>query len=363
MSEIENTFIWKIGNFQEYIERIPRGKYIFSQEFWIPQLSLIDQNHDNKFMPTLWKLCLYPNGDNSNESLNYISLFLVAIQTQYEKEKKIFKRRQICKIGVGTYEICQSTVTTVNTFIKKHSMRIHISDFSDASRQSSGFRQLVSLDSLFLGNGSKEFNFFIQIAFLDEKISDIKEISYNSKMEKYFENESFTDVEFLFDCGSKIKAHRIILAANSTYFNNMLNGQWKGYGMEAIPFKETSYEAFRAVLYFIYSGKLMNIKSFTILNNILRLSDLMMLENLKGLVSESMTKFINEKNWVEYLLYGWKFKNDFLKFTGLKFVADNWEKVKKSEGIQKLLLNINIENVEELICFVNKWKELANWDD
>ncbi|RGB38932.1 BTB/POZ protein [Rhizophagus diaphanus] len=138
--------------------------------------------------------------------------------------------------------------------------------------------------------------------------SDYDYCNYSRIYEEYFEDERFADIEFVLDCGSRIKAHRIILSANSIYFKNMLQGQWKEGSMETIQIKETNYMAFRAVVYYIYSGKLYDTNGFDILKQTFKLADMMMLENLSKLIIDELSDLINEENWYEFILLGWEFK-------------------------------------------------------
>ncbi|CAB5365157.1 unnamed protein product [Rhizophagus irregularis] len=142
----------------------------------------------------------------------------------------------------------------------------------------------------------------------------------------------------------------------------MLQGQWKEGSMEAIQIKETNYMAFRAVVYYIYSGKLYGINGFDILKQTFKLADMMMLENLSKLIIDELSDLIDEENWYEFILLGWEFNNSSLKSIGLKYIANNWEKVKKSEGMLRLFASNNVEGIEELFYVINRNMEIAKWD-
>ncbi|CAI2164750.1 18976_t:CDS:1 [Funneliformis geosporum] len=357
MNRIANTFTWEIGSFQEYVRNISHGSSIYSQKFWIPKFPLDKfQNENDIKNPTLWQLRLFPNGDNSIESINHISLFLKAIQTPYEKLNEINGRNQKYIVIIGRTLINENK----KILIKNTSISTNYFVFNNVS-SGWGHRKFVELNSIFPdGNKSQDVDLFVQITFFNDNDITKEEglLDINKPMD-YFENESFSDIEFTFECGSKIRAHRVILAFNSEYFKNMLNGGWKEQDMDVIPIKETSYETFRAILYFVYTGKLLNLDNFETQCELFKRSDMMLLGNLKKLVVKKMIEFINEDNWDVFLLLG--SKDYILKFTGLEYAAHHWEMVKTSEGMLRLYSNYDINEMEELILFVNKRKEIVDF--
>ncbi|CAG8436818.1 10399_t:CDS:1 [Funneliformis mosseae] len=357
MNRIANTFTWEIGSFQEYVRNISHGNSIYSQKFWIPKFPLEKyQNENESKNPSLWQLRLFPNGDNSIESINHISLFLKAIQTPYEKLNEVNGRNQKYIVIIGRTLINENK----KILIKNTSISTNYFVFNNIS-SGWGHRRFVELNSIFPdGNKTQDVDLFVQITFFNDNYEITKEeglLDINKPME-YFENESFSDIEFTFECGSRIRAHRVILAFNSEYFKNMLNGGWKEQDMDVIPIKETSYETFRAILYFVYTGKLLNLDNFETLCELFKRSDMMLLGNLKKLVVKKMIEFINEENWDVFLFLG--SKDYILKVTGLEYAAYHWEMAKKSEGMLRLYANYDINEMEELILFVNKRKEIVD---
>lgn len=359
MSEIASTFIWEVGNFQNLIKQIPRGKSIISQRFLLPQRSFDQNNQQDQNRPTLWELSLLPNGVNGTKEV--ISLRINAIQTEFEKSNHIMKRRKDIHLGIGKYENCEHCESSFKTLIKSHRIFSRLTDFDFTKNECLEFSEFISLNSIFPeGDKSKAVSLFVQVTLLDD--GDYDYCNYRV-YEEYFEDERFADIEFVLDCGSRIKAHRIILSANSTYFKNMLQGQWKEKSMEAVQIKETNYMAFRVVVYYIYSGKLYDINGFDILKQTFKLADMMMLENLSRLITDELSDLIDEENWYEFILLGWEFNNSSLKNTGLKYTANNWEKVKKSEGMLRIFASNNVEGIEELFYVINRNMEIAKWDD
>ena len=69
-------------------------------------------------------------------------------------------------------------------------------------------------------------------------------------------DKTFSDVTFLVD-GEHVTAHRAILAARCAYFRTMLSSHFQeGQGTEPIRIGETTPNAFRAILRYIYTDEL-----------------------------------------------------------------------------------------------------------
>ena len=71
---------------------------------------------------------------------------------------------------------------------------------------------------------------------------------------KMLNNQLHTDVTFLIEGDQQVRAHRIILASQSEYFDCLLYGPMKEGRASEITLKETPAEAFRELLKFMYSG-------------------------------------------------------------------------------------------------------------
>ncbi|CAI2182020.1 3273_t:CDS:1 [Funneliformis geosporum] len=358
MGEIANTFIWEIGSFQDYVKKISHGDSFSSTKFCMPQNC---QKKDG-IKPTLWQLHLYPNGDFG--AGNYISVSLEAIKTPFEISNNINEREQRHKIGIG--KIVDNKSFMSKNFIKKVTGIKHNYNFDNPPATWS-LDQLISLNAIFPdGNKFKSIDIFIQITFIDfEESFERNEILYE-KSEKAFGDEDLTDIEFNFDCDKIVKAHRVILAMGSKYFKEKFQGEWKG--KKKVTIEDTSCMAFRAVIYFIYTGKLMYEGcGCCILVNIhietRKLADMMGLTKLKCLVAKEMPKSLNEGNWDKFLLIGWKTNDKFLKDIVLEYAAKNWRKFKKGKGLKRLVsaASDEMEVIEELVSIANKRKQMAIW--
>lgn len=78
----------------------------------------------------------------------------------------------------------------------------------------------------------------------------------SSQSSALYRSQEFTDVTFNVD-GSKIFAHRVVLAARSEYFRALLYGGMRETNPETeIEVKDTTASAFDALLKYVYSGKI-----------------------------------------------------------------------------------------------------------
>jgi len=157
----------------------------------------------------------------------------------------------------------------------------------------------------------------------------------------------------------------MILAMESEYFKQKFQGEWRG--RTVIRMENTNCYAFRIVISFIYTGDLMCKECvgcchlIHFYNEAYKLADMMKLDKLKLLIVKEMPKSIHDCNWDKFLLLGWKTKNKFLKNIVLEYAVKNWEKVKKSEGMKRLLVlaNDEVEEIEKLFTIANKRKQMA----
>jgi hypothetical protein len=306
---------------------------------------------------TLWKLKLYPNGYNS-DSKNFISLFLEAIPTRFELINNIKKRVKTFKMGIGRFVVHENMESFSNRFIGQEMLN---STFEFENNYVWGRAKFCKLNNIFLNEDrTKELDILIQVTFMNEENFDDDEIMSEST-EGYFEKNIFTDIEFALDCGSRVKAHRIILSMKSAYFKNMLEGGWREQGMDVIPIKNVRYEAFRAILYYIYSNKLMEVHRFKHLKDIFVLSDMMDLIGLKLLVTKKIVELIGNDNWNEILTLGWRYEDASLKSAGFNFVAENWEDVRISDNMCKILEDHNIDLIQEIMAAGIRSENTLKW--
>jgi hypothetical protein len=424
-----DTFLWELGSFQHYVKTISNQNKIYSPKFWLPailksnddnnnicvncgnsyntedinpnnlQNSIVQTDTNTLLTYNFWQFRMYPNGNVGHE--NYISIFLKAILTPYEKIHNITSRKQKFLLELGKL----GPTTIINNYnlihvpTRKQIIKQQIFEFTfDFSKDNvtCGFPKLCSLDLLFPDNDkSKEIDLFIQVTVLgddlsrsnilllldddsinqqqqlqqqqEDEVEEEKKIvnnfeGFSGDILEYFKNGSFSDVEFLFDCGSTLKAHRIILATRCNYFKMMFQGGFKESNLDMIPIRYVRYDVFYVILYYIYTGKLMDLNdenAYSILRDSYKHSDLMSLNTLKRLIAKDIIKLINNDNWNEILLLGWQFNDLLLRTKGLKYAKEHWDTIKRSDNLRDILNNSNVDCIEELFLVANGTNHLV----
>ncbi|CAJ0748028.1 24704_t:CDS:2 [Entrophospora sp. SA101] len=227
-------------------------------------------------------------GNKLRDANEYISLYLEAIQTPYENQNLIDTRYARFKLSIEMMEISDDFTKTKLIKLKTDT---------------------EILEHKFIFNSDDDFGY--------SKFYSIKN----------FKNDSFTDIRFLLDCGSIIKAHRVILAGGSAYFNKMLKGEWKESNSETIKIHSFKYETFRAILFYIYSGKLVDTQDLELLKDVYVKAEMMGLDGLLKLLVNKFSEIIDEDNWDDILILGQRTSNKPLKNIVMTFLVLNFQKV------------------------------------
>ncbi|CAG8530820.1 2328_t:CDS:1, partial [Diversispora eburnea] len=304
------TFIWKINCFNELVSRHPNGTFFYSERFWSPRgntgkciiLNIANQRNvnNNNSIDYLWRLKLFPNGVDK-KSAEFISLYLEAIQTQYERQNGIIGRHK--KFRLALYRLGREQLNTIqepNLIIDRHILETNF-EFNGVNADY-GFARIISLKDLYPNESYlpnlPEMDLMVRAEIFDDLTTTttttmthgegsslmnvIPEYYINSLLpfERFFSENLFCDVEFLFDCGSNLKAHRVILAARSEYFERLLGGEWLEGHMKTITIKDMPYLAFRCIVYHLYTGKLEDGLNFDLLKDVYSKADMLNINEL-----------------------------------------------------------------------------------
>src|SRR4051812_1646408 len=289
MEENYFAFTWKINCFNELVARHPNGSFFYSERFWSPRgqcgkstnINVIhEQSNSHNNTGYLWRLKMFPNGVDK-KSNDYISLYLEAIQTHYEKQNNITGRHKKFRLALSRVD---SNIPTTKqrpiTVIDRHTLETKF-EFNGVNADY-GFARIIALKELFPSDNTwPEIDLLVRTQIFEDVIttgegSSSMDIVNNISLmpfERYFGEERFCDVEFVFDCGSSMKAHRVILAARSTYFESMLGGEWLEGHMKTIAIKDMPFDAFRCIVHHLYTGKLEEGLTFELLRDIYSKAD------------------------------------------------------------------------------------------
>jgi len=107
-----------------------------------------------------------------------------------------------------------------------------------------------------------------------------------TSIEKYLFQPHLSDISFLVQ-NEKIYAHKFILSANCDYFEKLFFSNMKEKSMDEIPYPNINIVPFKHLLRYIYTGSIdstvlqPNEQNFEIVLELLHLSDMFILPNLK----------------------------------------------------------------------------------
>ena len=116
-----------------------------------------------------------------------------------------------------------------------------------------------------------------------------------SSLREMFENELYTDVTFHVGEGLQVRAHRNILASQSTYFQCLLYGDMKEKGESDIVLEDVPADAFRELLRFMYSGSVAYLPLSTAMQLHL-LADRFEIMSVKAEVENALSRVISTEN-------------------------------------------------------------------
>ncbi|CAG8614031.1 BTB/POZ protein [Gigaspora rosea] len=347
-----STYSWKIPNFQKAIKEYSHNKYFYSKQFWVPYTSL-------------WKLKVYPNGNQQN---NFVDIFLEAVQTPYEHYNNILTRGRNFRLQVEIiYHVNQDSNNFDDEIIENGNIS-QLVDLPSNSRymgyqfgfdnfKDYGYNRFLSFSKIFPDdNKLKEFDLvFHLLLFNDYKYMETDK-GYVCKMEKFFENETLADIEIILDCDTRIKAHKVILIASSTYFEKMLQGGWSESTSDSIKIHNVGYKTFRVILFYLYGNKLMDINDddLELLKDVYMQADMMGLTELLKFVVNRMCRMVNEFNFEDILRFCWGKDHCIrLKESTLNFISAYVKTVKLSKNMEHIKKSTN----HEVVAYSKTWEK------
>ncbi|CAI2180503.1 362_t:CDS:1 [Funneliformis geosporum] len=351
------SYIWIVKDFQDIYSHMETSQFILSERFYSPSTPLTKEGQEKKD-DNIWRFLLYPRG-KVGVSKEHMSLFLFPLPNEYEKQRRIFYRQAIYRIEM--YVNNNNTCTNITSMDPKHKDKIynHITRINNKINRC-GEYDYCELKNIFPDdlNKTEKTDLIFKIHFYYDKENTIEIGSYeknsnesiipSSSFENYFNDDSFSDITFKFNCGSEVRASRLVLAMKSSYFKALFQGNWKESKSPVISIKDVKYECFKRMIYFLYSGKLDNGLSFEELKDLYIEADVRDIVDLKREGSKRIVRLVDETSWDEILLIGWQTKNLEMKEAGLKFFSENWMNIKNSDKMNNVISNANFDWLDEL---------------
>jgi hypothetical protein len=355
----EFIYTWRIKDFQDFYKDIPDRKndyYLFSEKFSSPGPHITQSNFDPQSFIYKWRLRLRIHGyrDTINNyyysytiydnKINKISLNLIS----YEEELKITEEKQEINYK---FEVIRSHPD--NCIIFQNEIEIY--------EQKSSEKSLGEIINIFPDqdiNSRTDLRIRVYIKVREKRsqmISSPKLIL--PRFIDYFDNGFFSDINFTFDCGSSIKASKIILASRSEYFKTMFNGKWKESKESKIYIKDTKYKIFRYLLKYIYTNELDEGLTLEELKDLYIESDLRNLEDLRKMVAISIGEMMDVENWEQILKFGYETDNEGIKYSATLFGINNWEEICAKKQHKELTL----DNILSLKLILLNFENTGNY--
>ncbi|CAJ0628757.1 3488_t:CDS:2 [Entrophospora sp. SA101] len=315
------NFTWVIPHFEQLIERTPIKQFTLSLPF------KTQREHPYPFPPLkdestdyVWRLRLYPKDGDSN---NHISVYLDGFQTSYEKRNNITTRRR--KYNFEIFHLNRSDCS-----LKKLGNLLDLTstwDFNGTKCWGTKNAGIFNNDVFPSKDYSIEVHLIICVCIFNDQNTILNECDGSNckslqKFSKFFGNDKLSDITFQLDCGSTIKASRILLMSQSTYFEKLLLGEWIESMNDVISIKDIDLTTFRAIIYYSYSGKLETGLNVEALKDIYLKADMWDMKEFNDL---------------------------FLKTESLKYVHENWQDIKPSQNMKDFLFEAEVDWVEELM--------------
>jgi len=157
---------------------------------------------------------------------------------------------------------------------------------------------------------------------------------------KLFDDAKKADVTFLVN-GEKIKAHKTILFARSTYFERMFDSDMKENLSDEVEVPDDDPEAFRGMLRYLYGGVAPpNLDDIAM--DLFVLADKYGLEKLKTTCKTSIFANLGADTVVDALLLAYRYDNDDLMAEAKVVLRANIRAVKESNDYEKLKAEPNL---------------------
>ncbi|CAG8802307.1 23915_t:CDS:1, partial [Gigaspora rosea] len=278
-----------------------------------------------------------------------------AIQTPYEKQSNITCREKTFKLEVFRLSSDPTTPSssTISHLIREETftMKFEFDGLDDFGRH-----RFCSFENLFPNSDTTaEIDLLVRVQIFNSSSSagstdePVEHVDDFPSFKQHLDDGKFSDVEFTFDCGSNIKAHRVILATRSSYFEKLLGDKWKEGQMKTIPIKHMEYTTFRSILYYLYTGKLEEGLQFNVLKDVYSKADMLNLEKFGEMAADRIADMVNGDNWDEILMLAWEVGDARLKEAALNYAVTKWDYIRNGENMKRVMSCGNMDWIEELM--------------
>ncbi|CAG8528093.1 9520_t:CDS:2 [Ambispora gerdemannii] len=332
-------YSWTIPHYQVLHDQTPLGEYIFSDVF---SCASGDGLHTH-----MWRLSLKPQ--STNTYWGHVGGYLEAFQSVSEKVANLKSRTVAYQIKAYRLER-DPTSNVAEKLVELASSKKTLTTFDFGTDSSSwGYHKFCETRNIFPnGDISTNVNLVIRVSIWNNSHHNNTHEKDLSFFERLFNDKRFSDVQFTFDDGSTIYAHRVILAARSTYFDKMFDGEWLETQNKKIQIIGVSFDTFHALLYYLYTKQIPTEFPIDNLAELYSEARMRVLPKLAHAAAGLLVEHAGTDNWDVVFMLGLKHDDSFLRQGGLKYAIKNWNQVVDDEKIKQIAEMGGMKAIEQL---------------
>ena len=170
----------------------------------------------------------------------------------------------------------------------------------------------------------------------------------------YETNFCLTDFVLVSSNGTEFPCHKIVLAARSEVFSNMLKHHTTKEAIEGrVEIQDAGSEDLQTMIKYLYTDQIPK-DSCSI--GLLGLAEKYMLSHLKAKSLAIMINSITEENCVQMFLAGFVYNSEELKMAAFKTIRQHWESLRSSEE----MLNLETQYPKASLEITNNFASMSN---
>ncbi|CAG8438763.1 10637_t:CDS:2 [Acaulospora colombiana] len=196
---------WFIGDFRKLVDLYPRGRFLMSNNFTLEDEITKGTGYD-------CRIRLFPNGNWQYVKPGFVSLYLQASPIfGRDAPQGIFHRHKIIKMEILRFN--------QNSYVPIKSVHLTLDNAEKNGQNCYGVSKFCRTESILLSaqDFSSPIDITVKITIMDSPVNEM------ALLEPFLYNDRFSDVEFRFECRGKLRAHKVILASRSKYFEKLFD--------------------------------------------------------------------------------------------------------------------------------------------
>ncbi|XP_023326496.1 speckle-type POZ protein B isoform X2 [Eurytemora carolleeae] len=322
------SFAWTIEGFRRKMDTFTNGQCITSNEFKV----VVDRKE------TQWKLECFPNGKTKvgEDTVGAVSVFLYPVNSHAINRNFSFAigfvNEDNSRVMKGKGEHCFRDNQNGWGWLKLVTHQTLKGDGRDGRPEAEKLLPNDSLNILcvmkFKGEDdttsgtTRPTSISTTVECDDDDVLD----NDNKGLLNLLETGDLADIEV--KCGVEVfQCHSAILASRSDVFRAMLVNDMREKATKQINLVDIDPDIFKALLMYIYGGKITNFHDHDKSSKILKAADQYGLLGLKRRCEESLCSSLNIQNCLDHLITADLHNATKLKILVIKFVVENAQEV------------------------------------